>query len=53
MFFSLEQFAVFLGVINALILLVKPIARVHARLDYLEYEMRQNRDRLDELDKMP
>lgn len=51
MFFSLEQFAIFLGVVNAIILLLKPAARVHSRIDHLEFKMTQNRDRLDALER--
>jgi hypothetical protein len=40
-FFSIEQFAVFLGVVNALILIVKPVARLHARLDVLECKIQR------------
>lgn len=39
MFFSLEQFAIFLGVCNAVILLIKPVSRLHSRLDVIEVRL--------------
>jgi outer membrane murein-binding lipoprotein Lpp len=38
---SIELFALVVGAINGFVLLVKPIGRIHSRIDLLEYRVAQ------------
>jgi len=35
---NLSEIAVFLGVLNGLILVIRPVGRIHSRIDRLEFQ---------------
>lgn len=46
---DLAGFAVLVGVVNGLVLLVRPVGRLHSRIDRLEYrldDLKQDVDRI-------
>lgn len=49
--FTIEFLALLIGISNGFILLVKPIPRVHNRLDLIEYRLTQIELKLDRNNK--
>ena len=46
---DVAQWAIIIGVVNGIIVLVRPIARLHQRIDLLEYISNDLRDDVDKI----